>query len=111
MVKYTNNTNAELNGFLNMRYIPPPSTNLAERIIDASLLHKKQGRKGFELWARSFWDAFLLPKPAYVMAAFFIIGISFGLYSEVANALQIDAESLSALVYTAEDVVAEGDWL
>lgn len=110
MVDYPNKTKADFEEVLNMRYIPAPSTNLAERIIDASLMHKKQGRKGVDLWMRSFWDAFLLPKPAYVMAAVFIVGITFGVYSEVANAFQVDESTLSALVYTAEDV-AEGDWL
>ncbi len=91
------------------RFLPEPSSNLSERIIEASKLHKAQGRSGIDLWMRAFWDAFLLPHPAYVMAAIFAVGLFLGLYSEIAGSLDAGS-SLSSLIYTAEDV-SEGDWL
>lgn len=111
MVSTTNEVNKQMEDIMNMRYIPAPSSNLSERIIEASLLHKKKGRSGFDLWTRTFWDAFILPKPAYVLASIFVIGIVFGLYSEISPAFAFEADiEPAALVYTAEDI-SEGDWL
>lgn len=101
--------NVDLENVMQERYIPAPSSNLAERIIEASLMHQKQGRSGVDLWWRTFWDAFMLPKPAYVMAAIFVLGLFMGLYTDVASA-GLDQHSAVELVYTAESVI-EGDWL
>lgn len=94
---------------LQSRYMPEPSSNLSERIIEAARMHRAQGRSGSGLWMRAFWDAFLLPHPAYVMAAVFAIGMFLGLYSDIAGSLDL-SDSLTSLIYTAEDV-SEGDWL
>ena len=97
-----------LEDIMNERYIPAPSSNLAERIIEASLMHQKQGRSGWDLFWRTFWDAFLLPKPAYVMAVIFVLGLFMGLYVDFVGAM--DAETATSFVFTA-DGVTEGDWL
>lgn len=91
------------------RSIPAPSSNLAERIIQASLAHQSQGRSGFDLWWRTFWDAFMLPRPAYVMAAIFALGLFMGLYVDLVNNAA-DTDQIVSLLYTAEGVT-EGDWL
>ena len=109
MDKYNHDSNMDLESVMQERYIPAPSSNLAERIIEASLMHQKQGRSGFDLWWRTFWDAFLLPKPAYVIAVIFVLGLFMGLYTEIASA-GLDEPSAAEMVYTAEGVT-EGDWL
>lgn len=97
-----------LEDIMEMRHIQAPSSNLAERIIQASLAHQSQGRGGVDLWWRTFWDAFLLPRPAYVMAAIFAVGLFMGLYVDIVNT--VDSDAVTSMLYTAEGVT-EGDWL
>lgn len=110
MDKYNHDhDNMDLESVMQERYIPAPSSNLAERIIEASLVYQRQGRSGYDLWWRSFWDAFMLPKPAYAMAVIFALGLFMGLYMDIASA-GLDEVSPAEFVYTAEGVI-EGDWL
>jgi len=108
MDKY-NHDKMDLESVMQERYIPAPSSNLAERIIAASLMHQMQGRSGFDLWWRTFWAAFMLPKPAYVMAVIFVLGLFMGLYTDIASA-GLSEPAAEDMVYTAEGVT-EGDWL
>lgn len=108
MDKYNHDT-GDLENIMKERYIPAPSSNLAERIIEASLMHQKQGRSGFDLWWHAFWDAFIFPKPAYIMALFFMLGLFMGLYAEISSS-GMETASIAEFLYTAENVT-EGDWL
>ena len=109
MDKHSTN-DRDFEDMLKQRYIPAPSSNLAERIIEASFMHKRQGRSGIDLIWRSFWDAFMLPKPAYVMAVIFAIGLFMGVYADFVTGVDSDSNALAALVFTAHDIT-EGDWL
>lgn len=100
----------DFDDMMTQRYIPAPSSNLAERIIEASLMHKRQGRSGIDLIWHSFWDAFMLPKPAFVMAVIFVLGLFMGGYTDFVNGMDSDSNALAALVFTAHDIT-EGDWL
>ena len=104
--------NEELEAFMNRRAIPQPSSNLAERIIEASLHHKKQGKTGAELWWHSFWDAFLLPQPVFVLACIFVLGLFIGAYADLIGVSTETDQQVSVLqmLYTADDI-AEEDWL
>lgn len=95
---------------LNTRFVPEMRSNLAERIIDASRHHQAQGESGFVLWIYTFRDAFVLPKPAYVLTMIFIIGLLLGGVSGFMDVSTASAADYSDLLLTAEDV-SEGDWL
>ncbi|MFN3701029.1 MAG: hypothetical protein ACK4VI_05855 [Alphaproteobacteria bacterium] len=121
----------ELEQILQRRYVPEPSSNLAERIITAAALEDKKraaqaaggvagfgafiGKIGAEAqdWFGSFWDGLLLPKPAYVTMALFMLGLLLGIYTDYAEAapwIDTAQASMVDLIYTAENV-SEGDWL
>jgi hypothetical protein len=100
----------ELEDIMKSRYVPEMRSNLAERIIDASKYHEKQGHKGFKLWFYSFRDAFLIPQPILVMSLLFILGIFAGGYVNLDFLDSNDELSVQEYIYTAEDI-GEGDWL
>jgi hypothetical protein len=83
------------------RPIPKPSSNLAERIILASEMHRQQGKRGLNLWAHSFWDSFMLPQPAFVMAVVLLAGVFVGFRIDVSNASEI--RDLSSYAYTGDE--------
>lgn len=99
----------ELEEIMNKRYIPEMRSNLAERIIEASLHHQAHGKTGLSLWLNTFSDALLLPKPAYVMAMIFVLGLLLGGLSGFVDVQAVDS-NVTDLVFTAEQVY-EGDWL
>lgn len=95
---------------MNARYVPEMRSNLTERIIQASRHHQAQGESGFVLWLYTFRDAFVLPKPAYVLAMIFVIGLLLGGVSGFMDVSTASAADYTDLLMTAEDV-SEGDWL
>lgn len=99
----------ELEAIMSTRSMPKMRSNLAERIIDASQKHKAQGRSGFGLWFHSFTDALLLPKPSYVLAIVFCLGLFLGSYSAFVNADTLEV-GFADFILTAEQI-SEGDWL
>lgn len=104
-----NMNDKELEAIMNTRYVPEMRSNLAERIIEASKHHESQGRRGASLWFNTFWDALLLPKPAYVLAGLFVLAVLLGGMNEYLVSTDGDV-NLGDYIYTAEDVT-EGDWL
>lgn len=97
---------------MNARYIPEMRSNLAERIIEASRHHQARGESGIMLWVNTFTDAFMLPRPAYVLTMIFVLGLLLGGVSGYGNisAASEATTDYSDLLLSAEDV-SEGDWL
>lgn len=104
-----NMNDEELEAIMKTRYVPEMRSNLAERIIEASKHHEAQGRGGMSLWFHTFWDALLLPKPAYVLTILFLLAVALGGVSSVDDGSD-DNPDLGSYIYTAEDI-GEGDWL
>lgn len=101
----------KLEEMMNARYTPEMRSNLAERIIEASRHHQAKGESGFVLWIYTFRDAFVLPKPAYVLTIIFLLGLMLGGASgfiEFGNSAS--AADYSDFLMSAEEV-SEGDWL
>ena len=100
----------ELDRLMHARHVPEMRSNLAERIIDAAQVQQKQGRSKPASWLLAFNDVFMIPKPAYVMAVLFVIGIAMGVNLDISSLVGAEEDVASAYVYTAEGVT-EGDWL
>ncbi len=83
------------------RPIPMPSTNLAERIIEASLLHRAQGKRGVHLWFYAFRDVFVLPQPAFVMAVVLLAGVFIGFNIDTSSAAE--TRDISSYAYTGSE--------
>ena len=99
----------ELDRLMQKRSVPEMRSNLAERIIDTAYQQTQQERRKRKSWLHTFNDIFLIPKPAFVIAALFMIGIAMGMSVDMSDAT-IQGETVSAYFYTAE-TVTEGDWL
>lgn len=98
----------ELDNVLNQQHVPPAASNLSARIIDAakvleqvSIIDKLKGK---------LYGIFLLPKPAYALAVFVLIGlIIYGVTEVPTQTVEpdlIDAEEL--WTYLTDD---NGNWL
>lgn len=101
----------ELRLVLEKHAIPQPSSNLAERIIDAAVSEMKPeiAKNIKRPWWKNFNNNFLVPQPALVLAFVLVLGIVLGFQGEeVLN----DREELSLndFVFTASDI-GEGDFL
>lgn len=69
-----------LDAILKERAVPEMPSNLAYRIIEAA--KPREGEDGFT-WAafqRAMAELFVIPQPAFAMAAVLILGISMGTY-------------------------------
>ncbi len=98
----------QLQDLMQARGVPQMRSNLAERIIEAAEREKSKGRCAPQAWWIAFSEAFLLPKPAYVMALLLVLGIAMGLSFDLSTT--VEGETVSSFIYTAE-TVTEGDWL
>ena len=99
----------ELEDIMKTRKIPDMRSNLAERIIEASQKHQGQGKGFFCAWLYAFGEELVIPKPAYVLAMLFVLGLLIGSLS--AQSIVNDASYYATdMLFTAEEVF-EGDWL
>jgi len=62
---------------LTERFVPPPSTNLSERIISAAL-NSAQTKPFWVVCIEQFLDMFVIPRPAYALAFCILFGVVLG---------------------------------
>ncbi len=98
----------DLDNLLNEQHVPPAASNLPARIIDAAKLPERVSL--IDRIKGKLYGAFLLPKPAYALAVFVLIGLIVYGVTEVptrsVDADLIDAEELWG--YLTDD---NGNWL
>ena len=74
---------------LNSRKFEEPSPDLAQRIIDASLLQEKKPRFKIVAWFANFFNEFNLPKPIYALMPFsLVIVLIIGLFLGFSNPVE-----------------------
>ncbi|GJL85017.1 MAG: hypothetical protein DHS20C02_07920 [Micavibrio sp.] len=101
----------ELDTLLTQRVAPPPPrSNLSERIIEASLQSKPKRRSGFMQGLDGLADMFVLPRPAYALAAVLFLGVVGGFYYQV-PVQDADDTYLDAYFLYMDDVAAGEEWL
>lgn len=101
-----------LDEILRERFVPEPPSNLAYRIIEAA---KPRGSERGLTWAgvgRAFGELFLIPQPAFALAAFLILGVAVGAYYQSAETttMAMARDNFSSVV-TAELSIDYGDFL
>ena len=97
-----------LDNILQKRQVPPASSNLTERIIEAS--KQASPPKGYNpvSWLSALLDGLLIPKPAFAMVVFLILGLYLGfMSSDIAADTQED--DLYMIYSTGEFDM--GEWL
>ncbi|NQZ13892.1 MAG: hypothetical protein HRT94_03565 [Alphaproteobacteria bacterium] len=82
----------DLDKLLQERFTPPPSTNLAERIIDAVPSNKVTKGRSFT----DILDLFFMPKPALAFACVALLSVVF-----------ISAQQTDVVVPDSNDAVAQ----
>lgn len=97
------NDDTDLNTMLNKRSVPPPSSNLASRIMEAARAEHKTPL--IQSILRDIADMLILPKPAYALAACLVIGLVLGMQIEFENAATTTQDLFSFVE------IEEGDWL
>ena len=100
----------ELDSVLSRRKMPPPRSNLAARIIDASLQSKPKRRSGLMKALDGLADMFTLPRPAYALAVVLLLGVVGGFYYQIPTP-ESDDFYLDAYFLYMDDVVAGENWL
>lgn len=105
----------ELETLLRDRNIPEARSNLAERIIAASLQEEviKVGPslQGVERWLSAFLEGFAIPKPAYAVACALVLGVGLGIFADSFSVLPSMTTDEFALALSVEDVLSTGDFL
>lgn len=104
----------ELDAILSRRQVPPPRSNLAERIIDASLREKPKGKAGFDAgkWFGGLGTIFMLPRPAYALAGVvLLLGVAGGLVYQMPSPKETDNSYLDAYFLYMDDMLVEEVWL
>lgn len=95
------NDDTDLNNILHKNEVPPPSTNLAARIIEAATVQKET--PFIHVAVQEIMNMIILPRPAYALATCLIFGLAIG--------FQIDTEAVSVLDLFSFTEIEEGDWL
>lgn len=96
------NDDRELDRILSKREMVSPASNLSSRIVAAA-----KSRQNISIWDRfvnEIMEMLLIPRPAYVLAAFLVIGLFIGLGVESDS-----AASVQDWLSFAE--IDEGEWL
>ena len=104
----------ELETLLRDRNIPDARSNLAERIIAASLedeVQTKPSLQGFERWFSAFIEGFAIPKPAYAVAFALVLGVGLGIFADSFSVLPNMTTDEFAQALSVEDVLTTGDFL
>ena len=100
------NDDTDLNNILSGRYVPPPSTNLASRIIAAANVNKDVPFVYVAM--QEIMNMIVLPKPAYALTACLIFGLILG----TQFGLQVDNDTISSTQdWFSFAQMEEGDWL
>lgn len=103
----------ELDILLRRRRVPEPSSDLVARIVAAA--DQRRQKPGFFHYFSEFVSEFgamlAVPKPAFALAAFLLIGLSAGLFVDRFSVLpRLTPEDL-AMFMTIEDRFVAGEWL
>lgn len=94
--------NRDLYEILRLRRIPAAPEGLAERIIAEALRQRQAGEFSLAEFWRIFSDGFLLPRPAFALAAALLIGLTVGFGAEI-KSLFVDRDSEAYAAYDAVD--------
>lgn len=91
-----------IDGMLKNRFVPNPSSNLSARIIAAAARHPE--RSFWEIFFSEFSDMFIMPRPAFALAACLLLGLALALQVPVEQAID-QTDYFSFLTFD------DGGWL
>lgn len=104
----------DLDKLLQERFTPPPSTNLAERIIDTAPVKRQKEKKSIA----SILDLLFMPKPALAFACVALLSVVFISTQKtdmlIQNSGEIVSEESFAFVVDDEvfyDIFGEEEWI
>ncbi len=89
----TNRHDEKLEAMLKARYVEPPSSDLAQRIILRSQGIPQQATVSPWQWLQELFAEFHLPKPAYIVAATLILGFIIGFSSPIGTNTTSDTDT------------------
>lgn len=103
----------DLGRLLRLRRVPEPSADLAGRIV-AAAAHRGQ-RRGFFAYCAGFAAEFAsmlaVPRPAFALAVFLLIGLSTGIFADNVSVLPGMTPEDLATFMTIDDRFVAGEWL
>lgn len=101
----------KLDEILSRRAVPEMRSHLAERIIAAAQVKKRQGLPEWRAYIEAFADFFVLPQPAMVLALILFFGLTLGLNTGIFDFSQdAGAQDLSSFM-DIRDSFDMGEWL
>ena len=90
-----------LENTLHTRSVTPAHPSLAERIIANAKQRRRVLPVNLSTWVNGLFADFMIPRPAYAIAAMLVLGISIGLNTQTMTTTQDDTSLSSA--YTDDD--------
>ena len=101
--------------FLKTRYVPSAPSNLAHRIVQASLkgdvVSSSVRKVGIGQWFSEFMEEFALPHPAVALGLFLLLGVGLGIWGQDVSLLpNLTADDL-AMASEGEGCFETGDFL
>lgn len=97
-------SNKDFEDVLLKRSVPPSSSNLASRIIEAAKV--KNDVPFYQIIAHEVLSMIVLPRPAYVLATFLFIGLIIGLQIQIIPEANTATQNLFSFI----EIQGE-DWL
>ena len=90
-----------LENILHTRSVTPPHPSLAERIIANAKQRRRELPVKLSSWVSGLFNDFMIPRPAYALAAMLVLGISIGVSTQTMTTTPDETSLTSA--YTDDD--------